>query len=800
MILVGNWTLRAAPTGSMKIHLSLQASVVCATLLLGHLAHAQQDPAACPGPATGAFTGCYYNNQTLSGDPTVIRTDAQINFDWGNHSPDPTLQPDNFSARWQGNFPFSAGSYTFKIIASDGIRFYIDGNIVLNMWRDEAPMFYTVSQQMSSGTHLLTVEYYEKSGGATAQLSWTGAATGGQPAPVISSFTAQPSSVAPNQPVTLAWAASGAASISIDQGIGDVTGRSAITVYPTQTTTYVLSASNSSGSTTANATVTVATSGPDTQPPTAPTLLSAVAKNANEIDLLWTASSDNTGVTGYQVIRNGVMISSVPGATLVYVDNSVAAGSTYAYSVAAYDAAGNVSSPSASLQVTTPNGPPPVVTSTCPAPASGAFTGCYYPNTTLSGNPTLVRTDNQVNFDWANGTPDRSLTPLNFSATWQGQFTFAPGTYVFTIITSDGMRVSIDGNSILDEWRDQSPMIYTVTQSVSQGTHLISIQYYERTGGATAHVSWTLNGSTQAPVISSFIATPSNASAGQRVLLAWAVSGASSVSIDQGVGDVTGRTSVVVTPSATTTYTVTASSATGATATSAVTVNVAAGGGGTGGGGQTQAPTTPTLVSAIANSATQVDLTWTASTSTAGIASYQISRDGYPLASVSGSTLTYSDKTVVTSSSYTYTVRAYDPAGNASAPSNSIRVTTPASSGISITWYGPCWYTGTIGGITGNFQAIDFSLVTPTPVPLQGTLFDGANCTASGGDNMNDYNTLTGTTHMIQGFTHFPNQMPMSAIYWIGDRTPDGRCPPGSTLCSGCLNYNSSTLSCSMLP
>jgi chitodextrinase len=549
----------------------------------------------------------------------------------------------------------------------------------------------------------------------------------------------------------------------------------------------------------------VATSGPDTQPPTGPTLLSAAAKSANEVDLLWTASSDNVGVAGYQIIRNGVMVSSVPGAALVYVDNTVAAGVTYTYSVAAYDAAGNVSSPSAALQVTTPTAPPPVVTSTCPGPANGAFTGCYYANTTLSGNPTLVRTDNQVNFDWANGAPDRSLTPLNFSATWQGQFTFAAGTYVFTIITSDGMRVSIDGNSILDQWRDQSPMIYTVTQSVSQGTHLISIQYYERTGGATAHVNWTLNSSTppppaQPPVISSFLATPSNASAGQAVSLAWALSGASSVSIDQGVGDVTGRTSVVVTPAATTTYTLTASSAAGATATSAVTVNVTSGGGGTGGGGQTQAPTTPTLVSAVASTATEVDLTWTASSSPAGIGSDQVFRDGYPLASVSGSTLAYADKSVVTSSSYAYTVRAYDPAGNASAPSNSIQVTTPASSGITITWYGPCWYSGTIGGITGNFQAVDFSLVTPTPVPLQGTLFDGPNCTASGGDNMNDYNTLTGTTHMIQGFTHYPNQMPMSAIYWIGDRTPDGRCPPGSTLCSGCVNYNSSTLSCSMMP
>jgi hypothetical protein len=175
-------------------------------------------------------------------------------------------------------------------------------------------------------------------------------------------------------------------------------------------------------------------------------------------------------------------------------------------------------------------------------------------------------------------------------------------------------------------------------------------------------------------------------------------------------------------------------------------------------------------------------------------------RNGYPLNSVSGSTLTFADTTALTNSTYSYTVKAYDPAGNYSAPSNAIQVTTPASSDISVTWYGPCWYTGTINGITGNFQAIDFSLSTPTPIPLQGTLFDGADCTASGGDNLNDYNSLTPSTKMIELFTHNVNISPSSAIYWMGDRTADGRCPPGSKLCSGCVNYNSATLSCSVLP
>jgi hypothetical protein len=117
-----------------------------------------------------------------------------------------------------------------------------------------------------------------------------------------------------------------------------------------------------------------------------------------------------------------------------------------------------------------------------------------------------------------------------------------------------------------------------------------------------------------------------------------------------------------------------------------------------------------------------------------------------------------------------------------------------------VTWYGACWENATIYGVQGNFQAIDFSLVTPVPVPVQGTLFFSSNCDPSGGtDNMNDFGSLTGTTHMIQGFTHHPNVIPSSAIYWVGPLTANGLCPAGSP-CSGCVNYTTTTPQCSTLP
>src|ERR1019366_206581 len=306
----------------------------------------------CPAPATGAFTGCYYNNMTLSGDPVFVRTDSQINFDWGNHSPDASLQPLNFSARWQGNFMFSQGNYTFSVVTSDGMRLYVDGNLILNAWRDQSPNSYTATQTVSQGSHLIVVEYYERLGGATAQVFWQNNSPVNSQAPVISSFTSTPTITAPRSPVTLAWNVSGATSVSIDNGVGEVTSRSSITVSPVQTTTYALTASNSSGSIAAVVTVTVS-SGADTQPPTVPTLVSATAASSTEVDLAWTASTDNVGVTGHQITRNGSVIGSVPGTALVWTDTTVSPSATYIYTVKAYDGAGNYSAASNSVQVMT---------------------------------------------------------------------------------------------------------------------------------------------------------------------------------------------------------------------------------------------------------------------------------------------------------------------------------------------------------------------------------------------------------------------------------------------------------------
>jgi len=89
----------------------------------------------------------------------------------------------------------------------------------------------------------------------------------------------------------------------------------------------------------------------DTQPPSAPSNLNADAVSTSQINLTWSASTDNVGVAGYKIYRNGAYLASVT--TTTYSNTGLSAGSSYTYYVTAYDDAGNESSASNTDTATT---------------------------------------------------------------------------------------------------------------------------------------------------------------------------------------------------------------------------------------------------------------------------------------------------------------------------------------------------------------------------------------------------------------------------------------------------------------
>ena len=92
---------------------------------------------------------------------------------------------------------------------------------------------------------------------------------------------------------------------------------------------------------------------PDTQSPSAPTSLSASNITSTSFILSWAASTDNIGVTGYDVYQNGIKINSSNITAVSYNVSGLTAGTSYGYFVKAKDAAGNQSVASASINVTT---------------------------------------------------------------------------------------------------------------------------------------------------------------------------------------------------------------------------------------------------------------------------------------------------------------------------------------------------------------------------------------------------------------------------------------------------------------
>jgi len=137
---------------------------------------------------------------------------------------------------------------------------------------------------------------------------------------------------------------------------------------------YMLFIVNGQGVPSTGAMINLVASSPDTQPPTAPTNLTATLNGTTQVSLGWGASTDNVGVTGYNVLRNGSKIASI-APTTSYTDNTVASNNTYTYTVTAVDAAGNVSGPSNPATVVTPvNTTPPVITNVAAAAGTASAT------------------------------------------------------------------------------------------------------------------------------------------------------------------------------------------------------------------------------------------------------------------------------------------------------------------------------------------------------------------------------------------------------------------------------------------
>jgi hypothetical protein len=127
-------------------------------------------PTEPPAP-TGGYTAQYWNNKKLMGTPVLTRIETSVQLDTYG-APAPGVNADNFSARWSAKPTLTAGSYKFDLIGDDGVRLKVDGQVVIDGWKDQSPTAYTVTRTLTAGPHDIVVEFFEAGGGAVAKFAY----------------------------------------------------------------------------------------------------------------------------------------------------------------------------------------------------------------------------------------------------------------------------------------------------------------------------------------------------------------------------------------------------------------------------------------------------------------------------------------------------------------------------------------------------------------------------------------------------------------------------------------------------
>jgi subtilisin len=358
------------------------------------------------------WKGEYFDNPDLANDPVMIRDDGGsfLNMNFGSGSPGSACGPgaDNFSARWTRTVNLSTNLYRFSINADDGVRFYVDGQLKLDLWNVTAGAN-TVDVFLNGGDHELKLEFREFGGLAYAILSWTTPCITDVPANEWrGEYYNNPTlSLSPlmvrndgNGFLSFNWGDGGpnsACMLGVDNFSArwtravnfaagpyrfSVTGDDGVRLYVDGQlridkwflqgpTTYTADMALSAGSHEVKLEY-FEGGGPGAAflswaplPPETPLNLVATAVSPSRINLSWT--DNNNFEDGYKIERlhgsSYIQINTVGANVTGYADTGLFGGSPYTYRIRAYNSAGDSGYSNESFTVTFPE---PCPTGTCP--------------------------------------------------------------------------------------------------------------------------------------------------------------------------------------------------------------------------------------------------------------------------------------------------------------------------------------------------------------------------------------------------------------------------------------------------
>jgi fibronectin type 3 domain-containing protein len=233
-----------------------------------------------------------------------------------------------------------------------------------------------------------------------------------------------------------AVSANATATVDVTQGVSSLNGEADFRIGSTSSDGVHYFSKEGTGAKPTLTVVCATPTVPDNTPPSAPTNLSTSAANSGEVDLSWSASTDNIGVSSYDILRDGSKVGNVPGSSLTYQDTTVAASTSYSYTVVARDAAGNSSPASNTATVTTPAGAAPAAPSNLVATAVNG--------TTVNLTWTASTSSNVTGYNVYRGLHGGTLTLLSGGSTGTSPYTDATATagtaydYAVTAVATGG--------------------------------------------------------------------------------------------------------------------------------------------------------------------------------------------------------------------------------------------------------------------------------------------------------------------------------------------------------------------------
>lgn len=119
------------------------------------------------------WKGSYFQDKYFS-EFVAERQDKEIRFNWYTGRPFDGMPEDRFSVRWEKLEFFKDGWYRFTAVADDGVRVYVDDQLIIDGWKIQPATEYKGEIFLREGTHKLAVDYYEEAEDAQISVTWEG--------------------------------------------------------------------------------------------------------------------------------------------------------------------------------------------------------------------------------------------------------------------------------------------------------------------------------------------------------------------------------------------------------------------------------------------------------------------------------------------------------------------------------------------------------------------------------------------------------------------------------------------------